>query len=82
MELEVPTILAIIFLGSSFFIYSLFQGIKVVKESKSVNNAGVSMEELEMLQEMYESLSSMEKRIDTLETIINDTYKENKNGKI
>ena len=66
-------ILALAIIGST-----ILMGIKIIKGGVSREGQKSQAEEAKMIQEIYEGLSKMEQRIDSLETIILDSKREGK----
>jgi len=60
-------VLALAIIGST-----ILMGIKIIKGGVSRSGQKSQAEEAKMIQEIYEGLSRMEQRIDSLETIILD----------
>lgn len=67
-------VLALAIIGST-----ILMAIKIIKGGISRAGQRSQAEEAGMIQEIYEGLSTMEKRIDALETIILDRKREGKN---
>jgi len=66
-------VLALAIIGST-----ILMGIKIIKGGVSREGQKSQAEEAKMIQEIYEGLSKMEQRIDSLETIILDSKREGK----
>lgn len=66
-------VLALAIIGST-----ILMGIKIIKGGVSRTGQKSQAEEAKMIQEIYEGLSKMEQRIDSLETIILDSKREEK----
>lgn len=66
-------VLALAIIGST-----ILMGIKIIKGGVSREGQKSQAEEAKMIQEIYEGLSKMEQRIDSLETIILDSKREEK----
>jgi len=66
-------VLALAIIGST-----ILMGIKIIKGGVSRAGQKSQAEEAKMIQEIYEGLSKMEQRIDSLETIILDRKREDK----
>jgi phage shock protein B len=66
-------LLALAIIGSTVLI-----AIKIIKGGVSRAGQKSQTEEAKMIQEIYEGLSKMEQRVDSLETIILDSRREEK----
>ncbi len=66
-------VLALAIIGST-----ILMAIKIIKGGVSRAGQKSQAEEAKMIQEIYEGLSKMEQRIDSLETIILDSKREEK----
>ena len=66
-------VLALAIVGST-----ILMAIKIIKGGVSRSGQKSQTEEAKMIQEIYEGLSKMEQRIDSLETIILDSKREDK----
>ena len=66
-------VLALAIVGST-----ILMAIKIIKGGVSRSGQKTQAEEAKMIQEIYEGLSKMEQRIDSLETIILDSKREDK----
>ena len=66
-------VLALAIIGST-----ILMAIKIIKGGVSRAGQKSQAEEAKMIQEIYEGLSKMEQRIDSLETIILDSKREDK----
>ena len=66
-------VLALAIIGST-----ILMAIKIIKGGVSREGQKSQAEEAKMIQEIYEGLSKMEQRIDSLETIILDSKREDK----
>ena len=66
-------VLALAIVGST-----ILMAIKIIKGGVSREGQKSQAEEAKMIQEIYEGLSKMEQRIDSLETIILDSKREDK----
>ncbi len=64
------TILVLAIIGST-----VLMGIKLLKGGTSRSNQKIQSDEARIIQEIYQGLSQMEKRIETLETLILDHEK-------
>jgi phage shock protein B len=67
------TILALVIIGSTILI-----GINILKGGTSRRRQILESEEAKMIQSIYKGLSEMEKRIETIETIILDQGRKEK----
>ena len=65
-------VLALAVIGSTILL-----GIKIIKGGVSRKNRVDQSEETRMIQELYKGLDRMEKRVETLETILIDIDKRN-----
>ena len=61
------TVLALAIIGST-----ILMGLKIIKGGVSRKSRKLQSEETRMIQEIYQGLSRMEKRVESLETIILD----------
>ena len=66
-------VLALAIIGST-----ILMAIKIIKGGVSKSGQKYQAEEAKMIQEIYEGLSKMEQRVDSLETIILDGKREDK----
>lgn len=66
-------VLALVIIGST-----ILMAIKIIKGGVSRTGQKSQAEEAKMIQEIYEGLSKMEQRLDSLETIILDSTREGK----
>jgi len=57
---------------------TILYAIRLIKGGVSDNRGGLADEEAKMIQEIYQSMSQMEERVETLETILLE--KEKKDG--
>ena len=67
------TVLALAVVGGTILL-----GIKILKGGLSPSSRRSQAEEAKMIQEIYEGLSRMEKRVEALETIILDQTRKDK----
>jgi phage shock protein B len=67
------TVLALAVIGGTILL-----GIKILKGGLSPSSRRSQAEEAKMIQEIYEGLSKMEKRVEALETIILDQTRKDK----
>ena len=67
------TVLALAVIGGTILL-----GIKILKGGLSPSSRRSQAEEAKMIQEIYEGLSRMEKRVEALETIILDQTRKDK----
>jgi flagellar basal body-associated protein FliL len=63
-------ILGTIFFGTAAIIIALFWGIRLVRGNSPHSSPQQQREEVKTVQEIYKGLSKMEKRIETLETLL------------
>lgn len=68
-------VLALAIVGSTILI-----GIRIVKGGVSRKGQAFQADETRMIQELYQSLSKMEERVDALETILLDRERKGKTG--
>jgi phage shock protein B len=66
------TVLALAVIGST-----ILMGIKIIKGGVSRQGQRSQSEDTRMIQELYKGLDRMEKRVETLETILIDIEKRN-----
>jgi len=57
---------------------TILYAIRIIKGGVSDNRGGLADEEAKMIQEIYQSMSQMEERVETLETLLLE--KEKKDG--
>jgi phage shock protein B len=67
------TVLALAVIGGTILL-----GIKILKGGLSPSSRRSQAEETKMIQEIFEGLSGMEKRVEALETIILDSTRKDK----
>lgn len=75
VEYLVPVLIVFIVVGLPILSATLIKLAKIIRgegDSRSRSNGRGSAEETEMLQEINRTLSRLEKRIDSLETIVLD----------
>ena len=74
--MEVVLIIAIVFGGSILALVILgstvLMAIKIIKGGISSRNKKLEAEEAKIIQEIYRGLSSMEERVDVLESVLLD----------
>jgi len=77
-ELLVPVLVVFIVIGLPILSVTLIKLARIIKGEPSpskANKGGVNRDETELIQDIHRSLTRLEKRIDSLETIVLDSPK-------